>query len=490
LIGILVALPLGWVALLASSGAVWIVAWSLKWRAAFTALFIFLPVAAVPGILLQQQGWPTLLNDGLFLLPAYVGLGMAVLLRRTSRWPLRASLTIPLAGLTLLVLLQALRVLPTYPLVALIGLKTWLLYLPFLLVPAAVFTSTAQVRRFMRVLALVSMVPSIAAVVQFGFILTGHQDVAYQWYGALGSDVSQNFTQVSVADQIAVYRIPSTFTFFTQFVAYCLITTPICITIWMSDPHPRWRRLAAVASVLIVAAGFASGSRTFYVWGPIEICLMLLLMNRGRMKLLAMLVIAGGVSVIVAGSQLFQVATHIATLGWDYMTRVNAAEFSTVYQLAGLLGVGAGLDTNASRYVLPSHALPYGIEGWYALTFLELGLPGLILVLVVCSVLLRDAWLGVRKTRGSVDAPIAVGCFVILLSTTITLYKGVSLEYEPLNIYFWAVAGLALVMPRLARESDRSDVIAVVPGRHAGSLATYTMAAPRHGFRGQAESHR
>jgi hypothetical protein len=57
----------------------------------------------------------------------------------------------------------------------------------------------------------------------------------------------------------------------------------------------------------------------------------------------------------------------------------------------------------------------------------------------------------------------SVGAFVILVSTVINLYKGVSLEYDPLNVYFWFIAGLALSLPHLkvsnpAANSDRSSM--------------------------------
>jgi hypothetical protein len=68
-IGVVIAMPSGH-PLLAVALTAWLVMWSLPWRAAFVRLFLFLPLAAVPGILLQQQERPTLLKDGLFLLPA------------------------------------------------------------------------------------------------------------------------------------------------------------------------------------------------------------------------------------------------------------------------------------------------------------------------------------------------------------------------------------------------------------------------------------
>jgi hypothetical protein len=461
--GALVAWPRGWIVLVAAIGGAWLLAWSLHWRAAMLAMFLFIPVAAVPGILLQQQGWPTLLKDGLFVLPAYLGLIATVAAGRTFGWPLPAGLTISLLGLVLIVVLQAARVMTVYPLVGLIGLKTWVLYLPLLLVPAVAFVSIHDVRRFMHLLVLVSIIPSVVALGEFILVVTGHEDLAYQWYGELGSSVSQGFGQVGLSEQILVHRIPSTFTFVTQFVAYCLVTAPLCMITWMSDPDARWRRVAAVGSLLVIASGFASGSRTFYLWGPIEVGLVLLLLNRSRTKVAAAIAVSAASAAFAVGSQLVQLTTYLPSLAWDYLVRVQAAEFPDVYGIAGLFGVGAGVGTNASRYVLPAQALPYGIEGWYALTFLELGLPGLMLVLLIWILLLRHSWMSVRLTRGSDANPIAIGAFIILLTTVPNLYKGVSLEYDPLNVYLWAVAGLALVLPRLVstaddrREEDRSE---------------------------------
>ena len=460
LIGMLVVVPRGSTLLLAIAGVVWFAFWSLHWRSALLGLFLFIPVAAVPGILLQQQGWPTLLKDGLFLLPGYIGLVMTVAARRTFRWPLSTALTILVVGLVLIVVVEAIRVVTLNAIVALIGIKTWLLYVPLLIAPAAAFASIWQVQRFIRLLAIVSLLPSVVALLQFVLVFTGHQDLAYGWYGVLSGDVTQQFAQVGISEQILLTRIPSTFQFVTQFVAYCLLTTPICLVSWMSDPDRRWRYFAACTAILIVAAGFASGSRTYYLWGPIEVGLMAVLIARRRLQVLITIISAGVVAAFTIGTELGAIALFITNLGWHYLVVAQAGEFLTVYQIGGLLGIGAGLDTGASRYVLPSHALPYGIEGWYALTFLELGFLGLVVVILIWSIVLRHAWTGVVVTRGSAAGPLAACAFVILLATVLNLYKGVSLEYDPLNVYFWSIAGLAIALPRIANLPNGRQSIA------------------------------
>jgi len=449
MIGVLIALPSGHPVLLAAAGCVWFVVWSLLWRPAFFGLFLFLPVAAVPGLLLQQQGWPTLFKDALFLLPGYVGLTLALMRTRTFSWPLPAFLTFLLTSLVIVVSFQAFRLLSSVPLVALIGLRSWLLYLPLVLVPSYLFDSIRDIRRFFHLLIAVSFVPALIGVLEFGLIVLGHGDLAYQWYGSLGTSVSQGFAQVGVADQILVQRVPSTFTFVTQFVAYCLVMTPICLVVWMSDPSARWRQVAALASIAIVAAGFASGSRTFYAWGPIEIGLMLVLMNRGRVRTATTVLIAIPVMAFAIGVQLLPITAYVTGLGWDYLFKTQAAEFPAVFQVAGFTGVGVGIDTSGSRYVLPSQTLPFGIEGWYALAFLELGLPGLILIVCTWLVLLKHVWHLVRTTRDSAAGPIAVCVFVILAATVINLYKGVSLQFDPLNVYLWFVVGIALAIAKM-----------------------------------------
>jgi hypothetical protein len=175
-------------------------------------------------------------------------------------------------------------------------------------------------------------------------------------------------------------------------------------------------------------------------------------MRRGRGRLAILAAASICLPAVAIGSQLVKVATFIGGLGWDYLVRTQAAEFPAVYQAVGLFGAGAGIDTGGSRYVLASQTLPFGIEGWYALAFLELGLPGLILILVLWSVLLRYAWEAVESTRNSTAGPLAIGVFVVLISIVLNLYKGVSLQYDPLNVYFWSLAGLTLAIPNIDRQ--------------------------------------
>jgi O-antigen ligase len=120
-------------------------------------------------------------------------------------------------------------------------------------------------------------------------------------------------------------------------------------------------------------------------------------------------------------------------------------------------GHGTGWDTNS--------ALRYGdaterrfVENWYAKATLELGVVGVISIIVAFAAL--GARLAVPLRRCDARArPLAAGVFALLAITAVSLFKGPYIDLDPLNVYFWLFAGMLLGLYRAAdRDASERDV--------------------------------
>jgi hypothetical protein len=436
--------------LLAALCAFWLVLLLANWRLAGFGLLVFLPFAAIPGLILQQSGWPTLLKDGVFVIPAYFA---ALLATKRDRlfWYLPRGLALGLIALMVVVGVQTIESLRSSPLVALVGLKTWLLYVPLVVLAQELFRSGKEVTRWARVLVIVALIPSVIGIAEAALIYSGAADVVYGFYGSLAQNVTQEFAVVGIGNVIGLRRIPSTFAFVAQYYLFLFAMVPLAASVWLGDQSKRWRIFGGVALLIISVAGVTSGARAFLVWLPVQLGLILLLNGRRgwvRFAALSSIVAAAFVSfgAITAG-----VPQFLAFLAQDYLFGFSFREMQAAVSLVGWLGAGVGTQTGATRYLLePGSVVGIGIEGWYGKTLFELGLPGLVVVLYVWTLLLQRLWSVRRTLRAGPYGVLASSVFVFSLTTIVNLIKGPIIDIDPLNVYFWFFVGLGLALPKLS----------------------------------------
>jgi hypothetical protein len=118
------------------------------------------------------------------------------------------------------------------------------------------------------------------------------------------------------------------------------------------------------------------------------------------------------------------------------------------------LGLGSGIDSIGSRYAVGSSSQWTAVAGrwyesWYVKTWLELGVVGLVLVLVLWVMLLRR---GLAIHRGLHDRGLKILAAVLVAILAWTMLYDVKAQYadlDPLNVYFWLLAGILLKLPAL-----------------------------------------
>jgi len=432
--------------------SVWLVA-ILDWRRMVYGLLLLAPFTGIPILLSGHNSLTLVLKDVLFVVPLYVSLFL-LHPREVKSAHVPGLLSAALGFLTVLVLGQTLNPGVTVMLAALIGVKVWLFYLPLIYVMAAMIRRPADHIRLLRLMTVLALVPSAVGLLQWFLSLSIGYREAMQWfYGAAAKEATQGFSEFDYGGKF--YRIPSTFSFVTQYYGFLLSMTVVSYIARRVDPSRKWRRFAGLVFYTVIVASFLAGSRQAYLFTPVTVIALYLL--DGRLKGVAAAIVL--VPVLVYGALDLGGVDPLEVLGvTGELTGRYGQEFVLESPERALeivpFGMGTGADTGPARYAfpnqfLPSFSLPLNIESYYTKSIVELGFPGLIAVFGIFGTLIA---VGLRarsmlRTPALKTTAAAYTAFVMVMA--INSIKGYAIDIDPINIYFWMFAGVLCKLPYL-----------------------------------------
>ena len=427
----------------------------VRWQRGVYALLAYVPVAGVVTLSLSPwQGWPllhpVLYKDWFFVLPAYLGYLASLVLRRERLPRLPSSVTLSLLALSLIVLAQAAN--PGVPnlLTALIGVKVWLFYIPLYLLAYSLVTSTRSLWVLFRLLVVLAILPCAFGIAEYVLAQSlGYAATMDAFYGAAAAQATQGYTSFQIGGGI-VSRIPSTFTFVTQYFGFTLAMLVPSYVVWRSDPILRWRKLARWIMVLVTVASFLSGARSAFIFVPLLLGLMFGL-DRGFSG-----VLRAGLYVSVALTSALAISRMGARALFDHVTglffnyAVDTAYGDLIQSiLQSPLGSGTGTNTGPARYAFERPEDFIALQNYYAKATIELGIPGLLLLCMLFVVLIREGFRMRRRLRTTSLRVIACAILAFLITMALNSFKGWLLDLDPVNVYFWVFAGVLAKLPYL-----------------------------------------
>ena len=427
----------------------------VRWQRGVYALLAYLPITGVVTLrLLPWQGWqllhPVLYKDLFFVLPAYFGYLASLVLRRERLPRLPSSVTLSLLALSLIVLAQAAN--PGVPnvLTALIGAKVWLFYIPLYLLAYSLVTSTRSLWVLFRLLVVLAILPCAFGIAEYVLAQSlGYAATMDAFYGAAAAQATQGYTSFQIGGGI-VSRIPSTFTFVTQYFGFTLAMLVPSYVVWRSDPTLRWRKLARWIMVLVTVASFLSGARSAFIFVPLLLGLMFGL-DRGFSG-----VLRAGLYVSVALTSALAISRMGARALFDHVTglffnyAVDTAYGDLIQSiLQSPLGSGTGTNTGPARYAFERPEDFIALQNYYAKATIELGIPGLLLLCMLFVVLIREGFRMRRRLRTTSLRVIACAILAFLITMALNSFKGWLLDLDPVNVYFWVFAGVLAKLPYL-----------------------------------------
>jgi hypothetical protein len=424
-----------------------------RWERGVYWLVAYMPFAGAVTLALHLWQPSLLFKDIFFVIPLYIAFFARMAIHRVSFASFPPSVACLMLCLAVITILQAGNSAVANVMMGLIGIKVWLLYLPLCVVAYTFADSVQRVIVLLRLMVALSFIPAIIAVLQFSFVgHFGYHATMQMSYGEAAADVTQNFGQFQV-EQGSYGRIPSIFTFVTQFFGFSLAMLPACYILSRTDPSPRWRRIGTWGLAAAGLATFISGARSAYVFTPLLLGLIFFLDRglRGIISALSGVAVLAWIAVtVLVGAAFWTMYSMIGSLFSKYATDVALGGLLQAIQLAPL-GMGTGTNTGAARYALSDASVFIGIENYYAKAAVELGIPGLFVVVGLFAAITLAGF----KARRTVAPPIFRCCsnaflaFVIVIS--LNLFKGWLIDLDPVNVYYWLFVGVLLKISVLDR---------------------------------------
>lgn len=419
-----------------------------RWQFGVLLLLLYLPFAGVVTLLLYPSSLPVLFKDFYFIIPAY----LAFWLRRRDEAPVGRvpqSVSLAMLALAFMVCIQSFNPGLASWLVAAIGVKVWLFYLPLLFLAFALVNSTDDLIRILRLMVVITWIPCGIGIIEWLASMTfGYMETMYAIYGEAADGATQNFAHFNVGGEL--FRIPSTFSFVTQYFGYTLAMIVPSFALAKLDQSAGWRRFAMLTLVLSMLASFMSGARASYVFVPLMLLLVYWL--EGRLR--------GTLKVAFMGAPVLLAALYVAgidPLKLYALMQELFVNYSDNIAMQGLvdaitnspLGTGTGMNTGPARYAFDDPNSFIGIENYYAKAVVELGIPGLLVVAGLFFILAKRGYGIHAQLRDSGLRSCASVFLAFIVTIALNSFKGWQIDLDPINVYFWIFSGFLLKLEYL-----------------------------------------
>ena len=423
-----------------------------SWVAGVQLLVIVMVFGGIVGARAGNTAVPIIFRDACIVLPAYAAFASSKSAKDAlASFP--TDLALSLSAFLIWILVSLFNPEGGSGLRLLVGLKVWVFYLPFLLIGIALAARQDAMFRIFRVLLVCGLAACGVGLLQAMLIrLIGYQAAIGLFFGNAAASATQGFSAFYVGGNI--YRIPGTFSFGSQYVAFLFLFITVAVIEANTDPDPRFRKIGLTALYVGILAGLFSGTKGAFLMYPLFV-LSFFVFGLIRTRLLIAAPIAVGAGIWAIG------AAGLDPLGLVSFGAEQAAQYSKGFifqQVAdaiqyGALGHGIGSSTGAARFVAfaTSAGGSLGFESYFAKTAAEMGFVGLIiLVIFLLLAAIRSGrfamrHLGLESNR--IVAPLAIYIAYVL----VTSLKGSPLDVDPANVFFWLSLGLLLGVGRARR---------------------------------------
>jgi hypothetical protein len=465
-IGILLGVIGGIKIAIAGTFGVLILALAFKYpRFALWAFLIYLPFGGTITYAIGNSPLLQLAKDGLYI-PAIIGV-----VQHCKRE--RLSFLLPkqiLPALTALLLLCAMTLLVVngyqqffgkggeQPIaMGILGIKVMLGYLP--LIPCAYYLlrSKQEFYFLMRLMLVLIIICCALAMVQYLMLLTGKCAGTRL---ATGSSLFKASLEARCfvggallySPQEGVIRLPGTFVAPWQWGWFLISSSFLAFPSAFNEPKPIWRILGLVALGSVFVMAVISGQRIALALVPIVIALLLLVTGQVA-NLKRFIPIAAGLALVLSIAALQNPATVQERID-SFVSRWNAAppyefifgQFQWAMKDGNFLGNGLGRATNSARALGETQL----VETYYPKMLYEIGPFGTIAFLVLVSILTYTTFKAYRlvRDRSMRGYGSALAWFILFMSYNTYYYP---LDVDPVAVYFWFFAGVALKLPELER---------------------------------------
>jgi hypothetical protein len=338
--------------------------------------------------------------------------------------------------------------------VRIVGVKVWIFYLLLIAIGFEFIESEFELKKLCNFFAIVAIIPCVIGILQYlGSYYIDYKETMLFFYG--GNElqariVTQNLTEFHWGGGIEFFRLPSTFTFATQFNAYTICAlVPTVASVSFSKTFNEKIFYSIIVGIVILGA-YSSGIRSTTLYFLLFFIFFMLIRTQFY-KVLSIAVVVF-IALSFTGIELFP--TFMQTIF------LNVSEITTYYGqnvifsgYGNLLssyffGAGVGSNTFEARYVMFPGQIGFltpGTEIFYQKVIIELGALGLVVVIMFFMIIIHEIVLSIRNLKdkqASVFCTLVLALFILML---IMASKGghIFTKY-PSNFLFYLFFGMAI----------------------------------------------
>ena len=231
-----------------------------------------------------------------------------------------------------------------------------------------------------------------------------------------------------------------------------------------------WRRFASVTLWLAAIASLMSGARAAYLFVPLLLIITYALENgyKGVLKVMVMLPPVALLAMAIAGINPGRMFEMMQDLFLNYSSDIAVEGLVDAVDMAPL-GTGTGMNTGPARYALADPESLIGIENYYAKAVVELGVVGLLVVVILFALLMKHGYTIRRHLRDPGLKSTSAAFLAFIVTIVLNNFKGWQIDLDPVNVYFWMFAGFMLKLGYLEGEIPGGG--APMPVSGSGSLS-------------------
>ena len=248
-------------------------------------------------------------------------------------------------------------------------------------------------------------------------------------------------------------RLPGTFVAPWQWGWFLISSAFFSFGTAFSDRSPFWRMMGLYSMAAVFIMAVLSGQRI--ALGLVPVAVVTLLLLTGQIANLKRFVPIGIGLGLILGFLMIKNPEVVQQRWQSFQDRWNASpphEFvkqqflHSIKDQDGLFGNGLGRGTNATR-VFGEVRL---IETYHPKVLFEIGPLGLLSVLVLYTALTVAVFKAYRATKEPDLRGYAASMWVFVLFISYFPYY-YALDVDPVNVYYWLAAGIALKLPEIDR---------------------------------------
>jgi hypothetical protein len=434
--------------------AAW-VAIIINWRWGVVGLAWYTPFTGPIIVAFYPSPLGTLMRDIIVVIPLYISYFLLAGSPQARRVPVHVLAIY--GGLLLLVLLSLTK--PSVPnaMVAGIGAKVWLFYIPLLFIGSAYARGESELRGILRTIVVTAWIPWIVGLIMVvGAITYDYKAVMTFFYGDYAQNVMGQFDYKGAW----LYRITGSFQYNSQYGVFCWYMLFPLMMLLELEVSRGWRMFLWLSLGVAMVCGFSSGARGNFLFMPMVMIMIQMFRMKAKGMIWNVVTIVGGLGLFLAvsGLGLTNMIDELLGLTENYGGNIAAQGLIDAVEKGGLFGLGAGTNTGAARHGLNRGDLDFLVDGgamienFYGKAVVELGVLGFFVMLGCYGMLFLyclqiRAQMKLERFKSIASVACAMIAFCALVS-----FKGWTLDIEPMNYYFYLTIGLVLGLPYVERQ--------------------------------------